>query len=74
MKLDELMAGLEEFLNAPPAKRQKVQMQFSYITYFVLKIDLNFSDEPQTEENEEEISDSDITDASDSEENSSDSE
>ena len=24
MKLDEMMAGLEEFLNSPPAKRKKV--------------------------------------------------
>ena len=26
MKLDELMAGLEDFLNAPAAKRQKVEI------------------------------------------------
>ena len=31
MKLDEMMAGLEEFLNSPPAKRKKV--------YFVEKAD-----------------------------------
>ena len=26
MKLDELMAGLEDFLNTSPAKRQKVEI------------------------------------------------
>lgn len=73
MKLDELMAGLEDFLNAPPAKRQKVEIYFSHFVNSVIKIDLNFSDEPQAEENEE-VSDSDITDASESEESSSESE
>ena len=28
MKFDEIMAGLEEFLHAPPAKRPKVISEF----------------------------------------------
>ena len=36
MKLDEMMAGLEEFLNSPPAKRKKVYFKQQILTWQIL--------------------------------------
>ena len=70
MKLDELMAGLDEFLNAPPTKRKKVSHYFQTLGLFYIKVDIIFNDEPESEEespdnDDSDLSDSDATDASD---------
>ena len=66
MKLDELMAGLDEFLNAPPTKRKKVFKICFKRSKLIFQVEVVFEDEPKEEpESGDSVSDSDVTDVSD---------
>ena len=70
MKLDELMAGFDEFLNAPPTKKRKVISQQYLRFYFIIKVEIQFEEPEKDEESKTDDSsdetDSDATDISDS--------
>ena len=63
MKLDELMAGLDEFLNAPPSKRKKVKSPSQNMKWNFSKVEINFSEEPENDSDEDESDSDDSTDS-----------